>query len=103
MGKIDDTYTNPITEYWDWLDRLPAVTREAVLLEDKDADGRSDPDYLGQTIIHILKNSNTYDEFRDYAMYLEQHSNEQLVLYWNIWIAAIRQTCDVLKQRSKDN
>lgn len=38
---------NPILVYWDWLDELPEITREAVLLEDKEGYGHPDPSFKG--------------------------------------------------------
>lgn len=102
MGKIDDTYTNPITEYWDWLDSLDSIAREAVLAEDKDGYGRPDPDFNGQAIIYMLNRCNTYEQFEQIAMPVFENK-EHLILWWNIYIAGARFIADNIGKTEQEN
>lgn len=84
-----ETVKNEIEEYWQWLDSLPELSREAVLLEDPDARGRPDPAFDGQAIIHIMRNVNTFSEFKAAAEPIV-HDSRDLVMYWNIWMAGMK-------------
>lgn len=96
MEKAESS--NPLLNYWGWLDGLDLVAREAVLAEDKDADGRCDPDFTGQTVCYILDRCNTFDEFWNYLKQIDRYDKDEAYLFWNIYMKGMLRLEEGLKK-----